>query len=149
MVDLALMKTLFDRTKGRVKYKLGAKAPLDRDSRLITKIDCSGFSRWLLARASNQAIKMPDGSQVQLGWVRDQQWRKLVEYADVQHAREDPSRLFIGFLSPKPGNEWPRHVWFIQAGKTMESHGSGGVNSRPWDTPALRNCKRCFEVPTG
>lgn len=149
MVDLALMKTLFDRTRGRVKYRLGAKCALDADSHTITKIDCSGFSRWILYRASDGAIKMPDGSQMQLAWVRDQGWRKLVDYSDVQHAEEDPSRLFIAFLSPKPGNAWPRHVWLVVAGKTMESHGSGGVNSRPWNTPALRGCKKCFEVPIG
>lgn len=149
MIDLALMKTLFDRTRGRVKYRLGAKCALDADSATITHIDCSGFSRWILYRASDGAIKMPDGSQAQLEWVRVQHWHKLASYWDVQHARKDPSRLFIAFLSPKPGNAWPRHVWYVQAGVTMESHGSGGVNSRPWDELNLRGCKACFEVPTG
>lgn len=152
MIDLALLETLHERCAGRVVYKLGAKAPsLKADSASFSKIDCSGFVRWILARASNQAIKMPDGSQVQLDWVRSKGWRKLDMYQDVNFAKADPSRLFIAFLSPKPGNEWPRHVWGLHSDgermRTLESCSSLGVGSRPWNVPVLRNCRACFEVP--
>lgn len=152
MIDLALLETIQAKCAGRVRYKLGGKAPsLTADTSEIKSIDCSGWVRYLLARASNQAIKMPDGSQVQLDWVRAQGWRKLDMYQDVNFARADPSRLFIAFLSPKPGFAWPRHVWCLHSDgtrmRTLESHGSGGVNSRPWDTPNLRSCRACFEVP--
>lgn len=149
MIDLALLETLFDRTKGRVKYKLGAKANLLADSADIHQIDCSGFSRWILARASEQEIRLPDGSQVQLDWCRTVGYHRLTNYSDVQYAKEDPSRLFIAFLSPKPGKAWPRHTWLIQAGKTLESCSSLGVGSRAWDTPVLKPSKNCFELPVG
>ena len=147
MIDLKLLHELHKKCAGRVKYKLGAKVPLTTDSADIKRIDCSGYSRWILARASNQALRMPDGSQVQLDWVRDQGWRKLAKYADVEYAKNDGSRLFIAFLSPKPGNSWPRHVWLVRYAMTMESCGSRGVTSRPWDNVNLRGCKDCFEIP--
>lgn len=149
MVNLNLLQVLFDKTKGRVKYKLGAKASPTADSDLIKRIDCSGFVRWILARASEQRLILPDGSQNQLGWSRAN-LRKLDKYSDVTYAEGDPSRLFIAFLSPKPGAAWPRHVWLLRSNgvkmRTMESHGSGGVNSREWDTSALKACKEVFEI---
>lgn len=153
MIDLTLLQTIFDKQKGRVKYLLGAKAPsLDCDSNDIQKIDCSGESRYLLARASAQALILPEGSQNQLAFAR-QHWHRLAKYSDVTFAEKDPSRLFIGFLKPKEGNAWPRHVWLLRSNGTemvtMESHGSGGVNSRPWNTKALRGCVDVFEVPLG
>lgn len=147
LVDLNLVQTLFDKMRGRVKYKLGAKAPsLDADSNEIDKIDCSGYVRYVLHRAG---LTIPDGSQVQLGWARAN-LRKLGKYSDVQYAAKDPSRLFIAFLSPKPGNDWPRHVWLLRsdgkAMRTMESYSSGGVNSRPWNARVLMGCMECFEI---
>lgn len=147
-LDLPLIQLLFDKTRGRVKYKLGAKAPsLDADSNQIGQIDCSGWVRWVLHRAGET---IPDGSQNQLAWARSN-LRKLGKYADVQYAAKDPGRLFIAFLSPNPGNAWPRHVWLLRSnGKammTMESYSSGGVNSRAWNTKILMGCKECFEIP--
>ena len=150
MVNLNLIQVLFDKTRNRVKYFLGGKVALDTDSASIKRIDCSGFTRWILARASEQKLILPDGSQNQLSFARAH-WRKLEQYSDVKFAGKDPSRLFIGFLSPKPGKAWPRHVWLLRSNgvnmRTLESHGSGGVNARPWDTNALRGCKECFEIP--
>lgn len=142
-IDFAKLKLVFDKCKGRVKYKLGAKVPLGVDTNDIQRIDCSGWSRYHLHRASG--VEMPDGSQVQLGWAR-KNLRKLASYSDVQYAKDDGSRLFIAFLSPKPGDDWPRHVWFVYMGKTMESYATGGVNSRAWNSRVLMGCKECFEV---
>lgn len=142
-INFPLLELVFDKCKGRVKYLLGAKAPLDADTSEIKRIDCSGWSRYHIFRA--MGIKIPDGSQAQLAWAR-QNLRKLASYSDVEYAKNDPTRLFIAFLSPKPGAQWPRHVWLIREGKTMESYGSGGVNSRPWNAKVLMGCKECFEL---
>lgn len=147
MINLELLETLFSRTKGRVKYRLGAKANLLADSADIHQIDCSGFVRWILARASDQEIRLPDGSQVQLDWCRAVGYHKLAHYSDVQYAREDPSRLFIAFLSPKPGKAWPRHVFLVRSGMTLESCSSLGVGSRRWDVNVLKGSQNCFELP--
>lgn len=143
MIDFTILESVFASMKGRVKYKLGAKAKMQQGIEDIKQIDCSGFTRYILARATD--VLWPDGSQNQLAWAR-KNLRKLARYSDVQFAKDDPGRLFIAFLSPKPGNEWPRHVWLIRCGKTMESHGSRGVNSRHWDVAALIGCKECFEI---
>lgn len=142
MINFGLLAELFSRTAGRVKYKLGAKCALDADSASIKQIDCSGVVRWWLHRAAG--IQLPDGSQQQLAWARAN-LRKLEKYSDVQYAAGDDSRLFIAFLSPKPGKAWPRHVWLVWKGKTMESYGGHGVGGRPWNHFA-RSCKDCFEV---
>lgn len=147
-VNIPLLLELHEKCAGRVKYKLGAKAPsLAADSNAITRIDCSGYVRWLIARASSPRIILPDGSQQQLAWCDAMEWHELAAYSDVQYAAEDPSRLFIAFLSPKPGKAWPRHVVLVRSGMTMESCGSAGVTSRPWDHRAIRGSQRCFEVP--
>lgn len=143
MVDFATLDALFKACKGRVKYKLGAKAPLDAEPPEISKIDCSGWARYHLFHATG--VRWPDGSQTQLAFAR-KKLRKLAKYSDVGYAANDPSRLFIAFLSPSPGADWPRHVWLVKAGRTMESCSSLGVGSRPWDTKILMGCKECFEV---
>lgn len=144
-IDITRLVVAFNACKGRVKYKLGAKAALSTPATDIKRIDCSGWARWHVYHASKGAIKLPDGSQNQLSWAR-KNLRKLAKYSDVQYAANDPSRVFIAFLSPKPGAAWPRHVWIVTAGKTMESYGSGGVNSRKWDATALKSCRECFEL---
>lgn len=149
-IDTELIEIMFSHMDGRVKYELGAKAPrLDCDSSEIKKIDCSGFSRFVVARATKQRVILPDGSQNQLSWARNN--LRPVNYRNVMHyCANDPSRWFVGFLSPKPGKEWPRHVWLGRSDgdkvMTVESCSSLGVGSRPWDTSILLACKECFEV---
>lgn len=150
-IDFELLETLFAKMNGKVPYKLGGKAKLGDDSNDIESIDCSGFTRWILNRVSGLVI--PDGSQNQLQWARDN-CRKLAKYADVEYARNDPSRLFMGFLSPtrdqerknaQDGRARGRHVWLVWKGRTLESSGGRGVNSKPWKV-YKDGCKECFEL---
>ena len=143
-VDLQLLKKDFAKMSGRTKYKLGAKSPLHDGALLVPVfIDCSGYTRLAIYRATG--ITIPDGSQNQLAWAKKNLRR--VEYADAaKFAKSDPSRLFICFLSPKKGKAWPRHVWFLCTGKTLESCSSLGVGSRSWDVSVLKGCVDCFEV---
>ena len=142
-IDFAKLNSVFQACRGRVGYLLGAKCKLDAKPEDIRRIDCSGWVRYHLYQATG--IKLPDGSQNQLAWAR-KNLRKLAKYSDVQYAAADGGRLFIAFLSPKPGEEWPRHVWLLKLGVTMESCSSQGVASRNWDHPSLRFCKECFEI---
>lgn len=142
-VDHQELNRVFGSMKGRVKYQLGAKAGFHIPVEQIERIDCSGFVRYLLFYATGVII--PDGSQNQLAWAR-RNLRRLDKYSNVEYAEDDPSRIFIGFLTPDPGHEWPRHVWLIRGGKTMESFSSRGVSWRPWNAAVLSGCRNCFEV---
>lgn len=144
---LELLHAVFDHMAGRVEYDLGAKAPsLTCDSSQIARIDCSGFTRYALARATDQALVMPDGSQAQKEWAACH--LKSVAYA-AACANGASDVLYIAFASPPPGQEWPRHVWLVEEGFTMESCGSRGVCSKLASEPRLKRIvSACFVLPT-
>ena len=147
-VSLSNLQSRFDSENGRVLYKLGAKAPsLGCPASLIRLIDCSGFVRDALFFATGGKLILPEGSQPQRDWCEENGLYRLKHYSDVEYAREDDSRLFIAFLSPHPGSEWPRHVWLIHQARTMESCGSHGVCSRDWDNSNLIHAAACYELP--
>jgi len=149
-INLSTLTAVFNNMKGRVKYELGSKATnLSADSHTIDKIDCSGFVRFALYRATNGKLKIPDGSWYQRQWC-EKNLRRLSKYSDVAYAAKDPSRLFICFIEPgATGKGQAGHVWLVRAGKTMESHGGKGVNSRAWDYKTLKNyCSAAYELPT-
>lgn len=148
-VSLALLEAVHRNMAGRVRYGMGCKAPaLDCDSHEITRIDCSGYVRYVLARATSQRLILPDGSWEQRAWC-ETRLRQLARYADVAYAKEDPSRLFIAFIEPGaigPGKAG--HVWLVLAGRTLESYGGVGVGSRPWDAWTLkRYASAAYELP--
>jgi hypothetical protein len=150
-VSLILLETIFNNMDGRVGYLLGAKAPsLACDTSDIRQIDCSGFTRYILARASAQRLILPEGSQNQLAWCLQEGLHRVNPYSGVQSAARDPSRLFIAFLTP--GADGIGHVWLLRSRdgemQTRESHGGGvGVDSRPWDWHSIASCRFCFELP--
>jgi cell wall-associated NlpC family hydrolase len=144
-VSLATVLLCFQHTVGRVKYQLGAKPSLGSDSSSFSLSDCSGWVRWALDRAG---LSLPDGSATQHEWCAAN--LRSVDY-DNAATQSDPSRLFIAFIAPGGGIG---HVWLLQGGtsaepgRTMECHGSRGVDSRPFDTPILANVCACYELPT-
>lgn len=144
-VSLSKLKAVYDHMAGRVKYVYGAKAPsIDCDSHDINGIDCSGFTRYALAKATNGGMVLPDGSQVQLEWA-EKHLRKLKAYSDLRHTEDDSTRLFIAFLRVTR-HRAIGHVWLIREGETLESHGGTGVDSRGWDTHPLLSSTDCFEI---
>lgn len=154
-VHLAIIEAVFRNMVNRVTYGMGEKADeegrqLDTDSHEVDDIDCSGFVRYAIYRASNKELRLPDGSQAQLEWA-ETHLRKLAKYSDVVNAKDDPHRLFIAFLRvTKKRNVG--HVWLLRADgkgnmKTLESHGGVGVDSRAWNVSALKSCTDCFEIP--
>lgn len=148
LVALSILWAVFKNMTGRVKYLLGAKAPsLACDSHEIHLIDCSGAVRYFLYRATRGELILPEGSQAQLEWCIANGLHRLAHYSDVAFAKDDPTRLFICFLKPHAGEEWPRHVWLVVGGRTLESCGSHGVCSRDWDDVNLVHCVDAFELP--
>lgn len=151
-VSRAILRLLWSHVAGRVTYLLGAKAPaLDCDSALIHQIDCSGFVRWFLARASLGTVILPDGSFAQLQWCLD---NKLQRQNYEQDAGRVDNVLRIHFLTEaraaavgRPGD---RHVWLTLNGVTYESHGGnpGGCISRSWSTWILSQSDYSFVLPS-
>ena len=74
-INLTLLETVFTHMHIQgVSYKWGAKAPsLDCDTSAIKRIDCSGFVRYAIARATHQQLVVPDGSVNQHDWCIEQQ----------------------------------------------------------------------------
>lgn len=137
-IKLAVLEAVFDHMKGRVTYDFGGKAPsLTCDTSEIDGIDCSGFVRYALAKASDQKFILPDGSSNQRDRCNQIGLHKLASYSDVQYGAKDPNRLFIAFIAAHGGH--PGHVWLVRGGVTMESHGGAGVSSREWDVPVLKS----------
>ena len=145
-VGLAILEEVFTHMHlNGVGYSLGAKAPsMTCDSSQIHKIDCSGFVRYAIARATEQAVVMPDGSVNQHDWCDSQKLPKLA-YPNVGKP-DATGKLFIGFIQPAHGH--PGHVWLVHNATTLESHGGVGVDSRPWNSRVLVNAvAACYELP--
>jgi hypothetical protein len=128
---------------GHVSYGLGSKAPsLDCDPAAITKIDCSGFVRYLLYQATDNQVVLPDGSWHQREWCQGKKLAKV----DYEEAGSSDGWLRIAFISPRKGHAG--HVWLILEGQTLESHGkTKGPDRRPWNTRVLTaGVSACFRL---
>ncbi len=129
---------------GHVKYSLGAKVSVDANPSTITKVDCSGFTRYIFYQAC--MTKVSGGSWMQNDWLRAQGFA-TVTYDDVAPNRDNMLR--VGYFS-KPADLAAGHIWFILNGKTIESYGGStkhGPGRRPWDTPVLRSrVSVCYEI---
>lgn len=118
----------------RVGYGLGAKiVPVDTQapgSGGFTKVDCSGFVRSALRRAAPHPprLQFPDGSVVQHDWVRTRGFAKVT----VADGRNTDGVVRIAFLRPQDSPTNIGHVVLIHNGRTFESHGGVGPDSRPW-----------------
>jgi len=100
-VDIDVLKALVKDCKAHgVKYGLGAKAPsLKSEPSEIKKLDCSGFIRWAIAKASKQRVIFTDGSVQQ-----HEQCEKVgFKRSTIASAMLHDGKLRVGFLSPKDG----------------------------------------------
>lgn len=116
----------------RVGYKLGAKIPSDaaQPGKDFTHVDCSGFVRAAIRRATNpKAAKFPDGSVVQHDWIKAEGFASG-KIADGS-LKDDIIR--IAFLSPHDAPSKIGHVALLRNGKTVESRGGKGPDSRKFD----------------
>ncbi len=114
----------------RVLYGLGAKIkPGQVPGRDFKAVDCSGFVREALRRSTDLGSSFPDGSVVQHDWARKQKFKK----STVKEAEDRSGVVRIAFLSPGDVSSGIGHVVLIHMGRTLESHGGVGPDSRVWD----------------
>jgi hypothetical protein len=114
----------------RVTYGLGAKVPFlgAVPGRDFQRVDCSGFVREAIRRSTQPTAAFPDGSVVQHEWVRSRGY----EHGAVADGAKTDKSVRIAFLSPQASPQGIGHVVLIYQGKTLESHGGVGPDSRPW-----------------
>ena len=109
-----------------IRYGLGSKAPsLSAKPGSFTRIDCSGFVRWVVYQAAG--VTMPDGSVNQRDWIENNGFKR----SDVDSGALLDGAVRIAFLSPQDGGGIG-HVVLIHGGQTCESHGGVGPDRRPW-----------------
>lgn len=122
-------------------YSLGGKPPsLSAHANQLEGIDCSGYVRWLLYRATDGRVQMPDGSWFQEQWCQGGGFKKT---SYLLHGKLRDNRLRIAFI--RASGKKVGHVWLIHNGRTIESYGGKGPGSRWWLTPALlRGVTSCY-----
>ena len=116
----------------RVTYGLGKKIPSDATApgSGFTQVDCSGFVRAAIRRSTNpKYTAFPDGSVTQHDWVK----AKGFERGTIADGRLADGKIRIAFLAPQDVPSRIGHVVLIRNGKTVESHGGVGPNSRAFD----------------
>jgi lysozyme family protein len=117
----------------RVEYGLGAKISPHgaKPGKDFTRVDCSGFVRETVWRATSPGMNFPDGSVQQHDWIIAQKFQRSTQ----SDATLQDGKVRIAFLRRQeaPGPKHVGHVALVHNGRTLESHGSVGPDSRDWD----------------
>ena len=133
----------------RVRYGAhpGAKVPFHGavPGTGFTEVDCSGFVRELVFRATTPPFDFPDGSVVQRDWVQGQGFATDT----IDHAGTRDGAMRIAFLAPQDSPSRIGHVVVIHNGMTLESHGGLGPDSLPWTGQAWQSKARVFVLRPG
>lgn len=128
-----------------VDYVWGAKPSPALTTDKIHGSDCSGWMRYLFGR---QDITLPEGSQQQMEWFKEQGFGAVTDYPAI--CSSPAGKLWICFaLDTRAQGGHPGHVWLVDGGETMECFGGVGVGERPANTRILRTLFHVgFELPT-
>lgn len=128
-IDLPLLHLLHSRVvQPGNQYKLGGKVNrLTADSSIVGSmgIDCSGYVRWLLHRATHDSLVIPDGSVNQGEYIENMGFKR----STVEACKREDGVLRIAQYHPQSG---VGHICLVINGTTIESHGGTGPDSRPW-----------------
>lgn len=114
------------------QYGFGSKVDIDATSAEVMgdRVDCSGYVRWLLFRATGNLFDIKDGSWIQHDYIRNLGFKA----SSVEAANLKDGALRIAFLAPGAlSNGSAGHVALILNDQTMESHSGTGPDSRAWD----------------
>lgn len=132
-IDIPLLLVLAERTiQPGNQYRLGGKASnLKADSAVIRGLgmDCSGYVRWILHKASSFRLTIPDGSVQQGDWFEAKGFKK-----STGAACERLDGILRVAQWRNPGGVG--HIALVHNGETIESHGGAGPDRREWDMNA-------------
>ena len=126
-----------------IHYGLGSKDPTPKSPETFDfkAIDCSGFVREAVLVATGGKLFLPDGSYIQNDYLGKTKWDgKPFKVSKYEYCGLRDGIVRIGFILPNPIG----HVVLFHNGVTYESHGGVGPDSRPWNTPALRNIAKVY-----
>jgi hypothetical protein len=128
----------------RVTYGLGSKVPFFKAKPGVdfTKVDCSGFVREAIREATTPMVPFPDGSVVQHDWLISKHFKKTT----VASGKLTDGKVRIAFLSPADTSSHIGHVVLIHNGRTLESHGGVGPDSRPWTGESWQAASAVYEL---
>lgn len=118
-----------------VHYGLGAKVPHHGavPGKDFEAVDCSGFVREAIFRATAPPVKnFPDGSVNQHDFIRGKGFAK----GSPADGLKKDGTVRMAFLRPQDSPHGIGHVAFIHNGRTLESHGGVGPDSREWTNTA-------------
>jgi subtilisin family serine protease len=132
--DISKAQTFLDACRTstpRVTYGLGKKVPFFGavPGKDFTQVDCSGFVREAVRRATNPILPFPDGSVVQHEWINNHRF----ERGTVADGKLTDDAVRIAFLRPQDSQHGIGHVVLISNAKTLESHSGTGPDQRDWD----------------
>lgn len=140
----------------KARYDYGSKVPLGVHPGQLKQLDCSGWTRYALHRATVGRLTPPDGSWFQQRWAQDMVDKgrfRRVDYHSIRKLRGN--RLFLCYMPPQINRRRVvkvAHIWFVlhdeQGWRTLECYSGRGIGSRPINTPVLmRRVRDCFEIP--
>lgn len=111
--------------------KIGNKVPFHgaRPGKDFKFVDCSGFVREAIWRATTPHLNFIDGSVRQHDWIRGEGF----ERSSVADAKGRDGIVRIAFLKPQDSPKRIGHVAIVHNASTIESHSGIGPNSRPWN----------------
>lgn len=129
-VDIPYLRTLMAQcVAAGIRYLMGGKAhELDTVPLDVSRIDCSGFARWLLYHATRGKLLLPDGSCIEDQALALDGFKKTDPANCALH--DGHVRVCIHLADDKDGTG---HIWIVLNGVTYESHGGRGVSSRAWN----------------
>ena len=129
----------------RVTYGLGAKLPRHGavPGQDFTKVDCSGFVREAVWLSTTPHLNFPDGSVVQHEWVRAR-----LPKSTIAAAQAADGVVRIAFLRPEDSPKGIGHVVLVLNGRTLESHGGVGPDSRDWTGEGWQAKAFVYTVPS-
>lgn len=135
-VDPRALLTIHKTLIGEVGYWLGAKCAVDQTPKAI---DCSGYVGWLLCGAASPTLRnvlardvIGRGTFHLAEWLIRCRFKK--SHIDAGRLKDGALRCAVTLAARNPltGHMGIGHIALIQNGRTLESHGGVGVNSREW-----------------
>lgn len=122
------------------QYLMGGKVGINADSKVVkaSRLDCSGYVRWLIKRSAG--IKIPDGSVVQHDWVKAQGFREV----EPLELGELSGEVYISFLPPIDPHAG--HVALVYNGETLESCGGQGPTRRKFTSTGWWEKTTCYRL---